>query len=225
MKYLGDLFRISVFVLIMYLPLAWLSVQQSLQTINQIRNQTKVDNLFEVKAELEELLQNDRILEACQTLKAAAKAKNIVTYTLVSSAGSCHELIADLPLVKVYGAVETFTIKGNELNFIREKTRNAEWAISVPTSQKINFFAEIKTNQVLREALVTDLLLVIYIIFAFVFCAVLILAKSIQNQYRKNGKDPLWLKLVNATFGRIQLHDLKIVKAATIILLKKSGSC
>lgn len=224
MKYLGDLFRISVFVLIMYLPLAWLTAQQSLQTIHQLRNQVAAENLFKVKSTVEQLLQNDRVLEACQKLKAEFEAKSIATYTLVSNEGSCHELVTTLPPVKMIGVVEAFDIKGSLLNFVREKTRATEWAISVPTPQKINFFTELNTNQVLREALITDLLLVIYIIFAFVFCAVLILAKSIQNQYRKNGQDPLWLKLINSTFGRIQLHDLKIVKAATTILLKKNES-
>jgi len=221
-NYLGDLLRISIFVLVMYLPLAWLSAQQSLQSIYQMQNQIQFQNLLKVKSAVEKLLQNDRVLEACQRLKAELSAKNIATYTLNSAEGNCFEALASLPPVKNNGAVESFIIQGSELNFIREKTRNTEWAISVPTPQKINFFSEMKTNPVLREALVTDLLLVIYIIFAFVFCAVLILAKSIQNQYRKNGKDPLWLKLINATFGRIQLHDLKIVKAATNILLKKN---
>lgn len=224
MKYLGDLFRISIFVFIMYLPLAWFSIQESLQTIHQIRNENVVHNLLKVRASVVLLLQEDRLLEACQKLKAEFEAQSIVSYTLISNEGRCHELIETLPPVKTIGAVESFNVKGHLLNFIREKTRSTDWSIAVPTPLKINFFDELKQNSALRRALLIDILVVIYIIFAFVFCAVLILAKSIQNQYRKNGKDPKWLKFINMTFGKIQLHDLKIVKTATETLIKKNES-
>lgn len=74
----------------------------------------------------------------------------------------------------------------------------------------------------MREALMMDLFIVIYIIFTFIFLGVLILAKSIQNQYRKAGEDPFWLRAINTIFGFLQLHDLKILKLATEANLKKN---
>lgn len=224
MKYLKDLFRISIFVLIIYTPLTWLSIQDDLKTIDQVKREKTVGQLIKVKTEAEKLLQQGRVLETCQLLKAEKEALSIETFYVKSTDADCYypDSQSSLPPNLAIGEISPFMVNEKLLSFVQYKTANTDWAISVPTPQQIDFIERLKSNKALREALFKDILLVIYIIFAFIFCAVLILAKSIQNQYRKKGKDPLWLKLINSTFGKLQLHDLKIIKSATSILIRQN---
>ncbi len=96
------------------------------------------------------------------------------------------------------------------------------WSVSVLTPQKINIWNQLKNNVALREELIKDLILVIYIVFSFILCAVLVFAESIQNRYKLQGKDPLWLKVLTKAFGFLQLRDMKIIKSATAALVKQN---
>lgn len=210
----------------MYLPLTWLSMQDSLQEMDRLRVEDLSRKLYTTKAVVESFLKDDRVLEACQRLNAEYEARNIATFTLLSEEASCYqpEAMKVLPPIPVRGEARIFLINQIPLSFILEKTKNVDWAISVLTPTKINFFKRLQESSIIRNAVLKDFLIVVYIIFSFVLLGVLVLAKSIQNQYRKLGKDPFWLKAINIIFGRLQLHDLKVLKAATSVLIKKNDS-
>ena len=224
MKYVKDLFRISIFVLILYTPLSWLTIKDTFATLDKLQEKETVTKLARVHAAVTSLLSQGRVLEACQRLKADQEAGNVATYLVRSPDADCNypNGMTSFPPTKINGEVEAFLMNSIPLLFIHDKTFNAEWTFSVVSPEKQSYWQRLKTNPALREGLFKDLLIVIYLIFAFIFCAVLILAKSIQNQYRRQGKDPFWLKFVNATYGKLQLHDMKILKSATSVLIHEN---
>ena len=226
MKYLIDLLKISLFVFVMYIPLSWLTIKGSLEDIDQQRLEQLSLRLSNIKSVLQNLLKDGRILEACQRLNAEYDAHSITTFTLLSDEASCYqpEYMKVIPPVSANGESQIFLVNQKFLTFVREKTSLADWAISVPTPEKTNFIKKLKDYPTLRMAMFKDIVVVIYIIFSFILFGVLVLAKSIQNQYRKRGRDPFWLKIINFVFGRLQLHDLKVLKAATSALIKKNES-
>lgn len=226
MKYLADLLKITLFVVIMYLPLSWLTIKGSLEEIDQHRVEELARRLSNVKDALENLLKDGRVLEACQRLNAEYDAHNITTFTLLSDEGSCYQpdYMKILPPVVANGETQIFLVNQKLLTFIREKINSVDWAVSVPAPEKTNFFNKLKDYPTLRMAMFKDIVVVIYIVLSFILFGVLVLAKSIQNQYRQQGRDPLWLKAINILFGRLQLHDLKVLKAATSALIKKNDS-
>lgn len=223
MKYLKDILRISIFVAIMYVPLAWYSTVGTLHDVETRNNIQTVEKIRDFRTKLDQFLMNDRVLESCQMLKAAKEAGSLVSYRLESKDITCAnpDSFTQLPPIEIAKPTSLLFFDQPQL-FLRGETRQSQWAIAVANPEQGNLWSRIKSDGVLREGIYKDLALVIYIIFAFIFCAVLILAESIQNQYRKRGKDPLWLKIINATFGRLQLHDLKIIKAASAVLIKKN---
>ncbi|MFZ3228964.1 MAG: hypothetical protein WA160_02075 [Pseudobdellovibrio sp.] len=223
MKYFNDLLRISAFVLILYTPLEWLSIQDSLNSLNAMEQTKTFDRITTTKKVISTLLQQGRILESCQRLKAEQEAGTITTYLLKSPDADCHypDGLAESFQNTKSGDITPLLLQNILLFYTQDTTFETQWAFSVKAPIKLTFTEGLK-NPELRASLIKDLLLAIYIIFAFIFCAVLILAKSIQNQYRKKGKDPLWLKIINSTFGKIQLHDLKIIKSATSILIQQN---
>lgn len=225
MKYLNDLIRISIFVILLYVPLSWFTVKDAFQTLDQLQDQDIATKITNVKTTITNLLQQGRIVETCQRLKAEQEAGNVATYLLKSPDAECNypEGMTTFPPIEKAGVAQRFLMDNKiPLLFLKDKTFNAEWAFSVSAPDKQGYLERITTNKQFRNALIKDIFIVIYLIFAFIFCAVLILAKSIQNQYRKKGKDPVWLKIINATFGKLQLHDMKIIKSATTILIQQN---
>lgn len=224
MKYLKDLFKIIVFVAIMYLPLSWISFQDSLATIDRLAEEETLSKLTSVQKMTQALLEKNEILEACQRLDAEVLAKNIATYTVIGPESSCYkpEGMSELPPISENNKAISFNIKNIPLTFIKFQTQQYQWAISVLTPQKINIYERLRTNLPLRKALISDFLIVIYTVFSFILCAVLIFAESIQNRYRSRGEDPTWLKVLNKIFGFLQLNDMKIIKSATAALVKQN---
>lgn len=225
MNYFKDILRISLFVLIVYLPLSWINFKSSLDSLIHTQNQVAIYKIKTVKDTVSSLLIQGRLLEACQRLQAEQQAMNIALYSVKTADASCQypDSLTELPQGLKNQNSQTFLYNNKiPVQFYKDTTLDAEWGFGVLVQTQMNSFQFVLNNKDLRDSLIKDLLLVIYIIFAFIFCAVLILAKSIQNQYRQKGKDPLWLKFINATFGKIQLHDLKIIKSATSVLLKQN---
>lgn len=224
MKYLSDLFKIVVFVFIMYLPLSWLSRSESIKTLDRIAETETLSKLHSVRRTTQLLLEKNEMLEACQRLDAEITAKNIATYTVIGPENSCYkpEGMSSLPPIKENGKAVSFVVKNIPLTFLKMQTGAYNWSVSVLTPQKINIWNQLKNNVALREELIKDLILVIYIVFSFILCAVLVFAESIQNRYKLQGKDPLWLKVLTKAFGFLQLRDMKIIKSATTALVKQN---
>jgi hypothetical protein len=226
MKYVTDLLKISAFILIIYLPIVFVNSIGNFQRLERNINEERIMRLNIVKDEITKLLEKDRVLEACQRLAAEKDILNIATYTVISAEGRCNfPDNMELPPVKKFGVLSALEVNGFELSFIRDKTRDTEWAISIST-KRLSYINSLTSGQstVLLKALVLNLFQVIYVIFAFIFLAVLILTKSIRNRFRKNGRDPFWLRFINKTFGWLQLQELKALEFATSASLKQSDT-
>ncbi len=224
MKYLSDLFKIVVFVSIMYMPLAWWSIQDSMATIDRIAEEETITKLTNAQKVTQSYLEKGDMLEACMRLDAEMQARNIATYTVIGPESSCYKPdgMSSLPPLQETETMASFVVKGIALTFVKYETGDFKWAISVHTPQTINIIERLKTNIPLRKALLSDFLLVIYTVFTFILCAVLVFAESIQNRYRKDGKDPVWIKVLSKVFSFLQLNDLKIIKSATTALVKQN---
>jgi hypothetical protein len=224
MKYTADLFKIIIFVFIMYLPLSWLSRSESIKTLDRIAETETLSKLNSVRNTTKLLLEKNEMLEACLRLDAEITAKNIATYSVIGPENSCYkpEGMSALPPITENGKAVSFVVRDIPLTFLKLQTGNYNWSISVLTPQKINIWNQLKNNVALREELIKDLILVIYIVFSFILCAVLIFAESIQNRYKLKGKDPLWLKILTKVFGFLQLNDIKVIQTATGALIKQN---
>ncbi len=221
---LRDLLKITIFVLIIYTPVFLISVISDFSKLESNINLTRKEHLVLVRDVVQKLLLEDRVVEACQRLAAEQSAFNIQTYTLISTEGNCDYPVGmALPPITALGSIQEFKVNDSHLFFIREATKDVQWAVSVPR-KTVNLYEGLSSgnSKIIIQSIIQSFLGIIYIVFAFSFLAVLILAKSIQNQYRKNGKDPIWFKVISKLFGWLQLHDLKIVQSATTAMLRKN---
>jgi len=219
MKYLKDLLRVSVFVFIMYVPVMWWSTQKVLTEVELKQNLSVGQNLGTVAKSIQSLIAEKRIAEACQRLEAEYSAHRINLYSLNSNDGGCFEpeMVEDLNIAIGFSTV-------SEMTFYREQFQDVDWILSVKNPEKLYFIDHVVKTPMMRQAVVSELLSVIYIICAFVLLAVLIFTKSIQNRFKKHGQDPLWLKFINKIFGFLQLHDLKILDLATTEVIQEKDS-
>ncbi len=224
MKLVKDLFKIILFVLIVYTPMFIFSLMSEFRQIEENINRSRQQKLAQIKNTIQDLLEQDRVLEACQKLKAEQSSLNLATFTVISTEGNCaYPFNFELPPIENKELIQPVKVNGQLLLFIKQKTRETDWALSI-SPKVVSLFTGFDSDFdfVLLKSILTSFLQVIYIVLIFVFLAVLILTKSIQNQYRKNGRDPVWLRVINKTFGWLQLQDLKILQLATSASLKKS---
>lgn len=226
MKYIVDLIKISVFVLILYIPPLWFSTQKTFQQSYDILIKDRVQRISAVKDMATELIATNQIVELCMRLDSERKANNVQFYFVKSSEGEC-QFIKNIKLDPQSILTKQFSeFRSEEFSLLVYGDRDAQtqWYVAIDSPQYMGLFEKIQKYEVIREAFIHELLLVVYIIFAFMFFAVVILAKSIQNQYRKQGKDPFWLKVINAVFGIFQLHDMRVLQSATSTLIQQKDS-
>ncbi len=223
MKYFKDLFKIIIFVLIMYVPLSWLSFKENSKVVHEQLTGRAISNLNRVSKDINNILEKNDILEACQKLDAEISARNIATYTVIGTENICFkpDSMASLPPISENNKSTPFIVRDIPLTFVKMQTGSFKWAISVVTPQKPNYLQNF-TDPIVLGGFYRDTVLVIYIVFSFILCAVLIFAESIQNRYQLKGKDPLWLKVLTKAFGFLQLRDMKIIKSATAALVKQN---
>lgn len=206
----------------MYLPLSWLSRRESIKTLDKIAETTTLTKLTTVQNATRKILEKKEMLEACQRLDAEITAGNIASYTILGPESSCYKPngMAGLPPIKDFDKATSFVVKGIPLTFIKYSTPPYQWALSVITPEKTDIINLHKTNKALQTEIIKDFLLVIYNVFAFILCAVLIFSESIKNRYKQSGKDPTWLNFLSKIFGFLQLYDIKIIKSATSALVQ-----
>jgi hypothetical protein len=223
MKYFADLSKIIIFVFIMYLPLTWLSFSSVVRGLDQQSKDKALSNLTRTSALTNSILEKNDMLEACQKLDAELSAGNIKAYTIIGPENSCYKPdgMSALPPIKENGAIAPFVVRGVPLTFKKMQTGPFNWSVAVLTASKTNPFS-ILSDPAIRRGFIEDILIVIYIVFSFILCAVLVFAESIQNRYKLKGKDPLWLKVLTKAFAFLQLRDMKIIKSATTALVKQN---
>lgn len=221
-----DLFKITIFVLIIYSPIFFLSIYSNFAKLEENTNTVRKEHLQTVREAIQKLLQEDRVLEACQRLAAEQSAAGIQSYTLTSVEGNCEFPTGmRLPPITQMGSTQEFKVAGINLFFLRDATKDVEWAISTP-KKKVDLADMLASNnsKVIIEAIIQSFLSIIYIVAAFAFLGVLVLARAIQNQFRKDGKEPIWFKVLSRAFGWLQLHDLQLVQSASAAMLRKTES-
>lgn len=226
MKYLGDLLRISIFVLIMYIPMMFFSIQGNLKLIDTDRAKIVANRLIKARTIVETYLNEGKVLEACQRLDAEFEADTVVAYSLKNQDVECfkkQELLAPYLVHLENKKYEEFKIGSDQgITIYKDESPDITWVIAAQLTLKKGVIERFLESASFRDAIYKDLLIAIYIIFAFIFFGVLVLAGSIQNQYRRQGKDPVWLKIINKAFGWLQLQDLKIIQSANIAMMKKN---
>jgi hypothetical protein len=217
MKYLKDLGKVSFFVLVMYLPAFLILTQSSVERMNEIRSRDYADRIIKTKNNFENLITTGRYTEACIRLAAEYDGKYIESYRFLTPDLECYEPqnFTEFPPITANQKPQVLKMDGKTQTFIRFKHGETDWAYSVLTMPNFSYFDWFKKDQLVRESFFELIILVIYIIFAFVFFSVILAVDSIKNKFRKNGKDPLWLKFFNKTFGHLHLSDMQILKTAS----------
>ncbi len=226
MKYFGDLARISLFVLMIYFPMSWWSVRDTLERIETSRIQDTAQRISNAKNIVDFYIKDARYVDACQRLDAEFAAGTLTAYNLKTNDLECFKkqdvisVVQDkLPLGKFASHLINSSL---EVTYFKQKNAEVEWVVAAAVKSRMGLWDRIQSDPLLRDAIIKDVLIVLYIIFAFIFCGVLILAESIQNQFRRRGQDPTWLKVINKCFGWLQLHDLKIIRSANAVMIKKT---
>ena len=226
MKFIRDLGKISLFVAFLYLPLAIYAVLDDIALMDNVQLQQSVQQFKNSATQTQFYINQGRFVEACLAMEAQVNSNSIIATQLISSEASCginEGLINPFKSMLNPDQITSLQVSdGNIYSYYTQNQNNTQWTIAAKTNPTISVWQRIKQSPILQKAIVTDILLVIYIIFMFIFCGVLILAESIRNQYRRQGKDPAWLRAVNKIFGFIQLHDLKILKDANTALIQQT---
>ena len=224
MKFIKDLGKISLFVVFLYLPLAIYAVLDDIALMDAVQLQQSVKQFKNSAAQTQFYIHQGRYVEACLAMEAQVNTNSVIATQLISPEASCginEGLINPFKSMLNPNQITSLQVSdGNTYSYYTQNQNNTQWTIAAKTNPSISVWERIKQSPVLQKAIVTDILLVIYIIFMFIFCGVLILAESIRNQYRRQGKDPAWLRAINKIFGFIQLHDLKILKEANTALIQ-----
>lgn len=224
MKYLKDIAKIFVFVILVFIPPMWISSQSYIKSMDQLEAQKVSEIRNNIVSTTHQTLLKDDLLEACQRLSAEYLAKNLTSYIIKGKDNSCYQPtdLDQIPPINGYDKMQVFSIRNlPPMTFSKHMTGPYTWSVSVLTPQKTTFISSLKTKSGMW-ALIKDVLLVVYVVFAFVICGVLILSKSIQNRYRRKGGDPWWLKTLNKAFGWLQLDDIKVLNFATQSLIAKN---
>lgn len=201
----------------MYIPAFIFLSQDVVELSNKIRNDDFAYKMVKVKNNIEFLLKSKQYTELCIRLSTEYDVKNITSYRFVSPEIQCYQptTFTVFPPLEANSGPQVFKFEGHDHTFIRFKYADTDWAYSVLTMPNLTFFDLLTENQAVRKDFYNMFLLAIYIIFSFVFFAVLVAVDSIKNKFRKNGKDPVWLKFVNKTFGLLQLGDMQVLKSAS----------
>ena len=217
MKYLKDLAKVSFFVIFMYIPVFVLLSQDGVDLINLVRNQRYAKNMYDTKKNYESMISNKQYTEVCLRLAADFGASYIQSYRFVTPTTECYQpaTFTVFPPLSANSGPQVFKFNNQDHTFIRFKYEDTEWAYSVLTMRNASFFDLLKEDEMIRKDFYRMFLLAIYTIFSFVFFAVLVAVDSIKNKFRKNGKDPVWLKFVNKTFGLLQLGDMQVLRVAS----------
>lgn len=211
MKYIKDIIRVSLFVFIIYIPIVWYSIQNILDKKILEENYLVAQLLGRVGGSVSLLLKENRVSEVCQRLGSEYDVKNINSYRVISAdQGECFA-----PQDNLFVPSETDYSVHNGSYYYRIAENGVDWMISVQLPTRIKFWNAIFDYPKLRESFLKDILIAIYIIFAFVLLAVLVFANSIQLRFKRQGLNPFWLRLIKKMFGFLQLQDLRILDLAT----------
>lgn len=210
----------------MYLPVAWLSVVQTLKQWDHVEILKASTRFQQTVIAANQYLSSNMMIDACISLDSGIVANNILAYWVSDSENTCqkNELIISKfqNMLKQTGITSLAISNGMVVSYYKTKIGKIDFIAAAETNPSKTLIQRLKESPDLRTALYKDILIAIYIIFAFIFLGVLILAESIRNQFRKSGEDPRWLKIINKIFGFIQLHDLKVLKFANQALIKQT---
>lgn len=225
MKNLGkDLLKITIFVFIVYLPIYLFSTYRSFSTIEQQVNKNRQEDLIHLRSSIQSLLQEDRVLEVCQRLAAEQASGNVSAYVLTSIEGNCEfPAQMQLPEALTVGTIQDFKLQGKEIVFMKDATKDAEWGVAINKyrASLVDFLSG-KYSRIFIDDIIQTFLSVIYIVAAFSFLGVLVLARSIQTQFRKDGRDPIWFKILSKAFAWLHLHDLQLVQSASSAMIRRN---
>lgn len=226
MKYFRDLFKIILFVLIIYIPFICWDIYDDLNSIEESTNKETIVRINSLKEQVNNFISEGRLLEACQRLTAERNSENIFFFSLKSKDVNCQDppdAKQQITAPEMNKILKVMNERSTQYFIYSNEYKDVVWT-TLASVRIVRLFGHSSSEQdsILLTSILKNLSLVIYIVFMFAFLAILILSKSIQNQFRKNGKDPLFLTIVQKLFGWLQLQDLKIVQAATTAILRKN---
>lgn len=220
-RYFLDFTKLFVFVLILYVPISWMNTSHSVDDIHQGHIAKMREGLEQHSRVVKELLAADQILEACQTLQAMVRSGAVYIYTLKTADASCYhpEGMEMVPPDLAAGEIKSYVLRENAVTYVGGEFSGGKWAIAKETPVRKSVLDYIKEYPVIRWGFAKDILTVFYVVCVIVFSGVLIILKPLASRLReKTGSLPLWVRLLGKTFGRFQLHDLRIVKAVALTL-------
>lgn len=221
--YLRDFFKVVFYVLVLYIPVAWYSTEKAIDSLYEHQINQSTVTLRELDERIGKSLQHGDSSLACLQLKASADTHNIAAYFLDSSEASCSypEGLVAMPPMAV-GEIKTFSVKGVLLTFIKGSNQGTSWIVGLASPVRKSFGTYLLSESAILKAFLSEISYVIYVACLLVFFVVLIFAKGLKERLRAKGKNPWWLRLIESTFGRMKLHDLKIVETATLSLSRKA---
>lgn len=227
MKYLKDLSKIFIFVLIMFLPINMIAIYF---LMNKYDEKVKSETLAEFSKAIsmvQERLSNDDMEDVCLRLEAQYRARSIGAYLISDSENSCYmpASFKTLPGDSLsVGEFKDVTVFGSPLTLTHGLTDKYSWYLGVATPTEHSFSFQLFHSWDFIKSLIQEILLAAYTVFTFALLAVLIYTNTIKKQFSSNqkAKDHFFIRLLNKLFSWLQLDDLKIVNAATKALVKQN---
>jgi hypothetical protein len=218
MKYLGDLFRISLLVLILYTGISIWNSQASLTEFNQSEKELSKFKLNESKIKIEQFLTEGRFLEACLQAGAEHRSGNIFAYVIDAAETPCWEGKEFIELIQPQltpNIINEFT-NTEKSKFIATslQTGQVKWVLVNKHIADATFFDLLKKNKTFRKSVIKDIYSVLQIMLIIIFIFSILLVEDLQGQLRKVGKESKWLLFANKLFGWFRPKYIKMAVTA-----------
>lgn len=227
----------------------WWNAQRAVDIMNETRKKDYAYRLNYTSYNYKQLLKQNRIEEACIRLKADFDGMYIESYHLVTKDLICHEpqnfdaiqasiLRARLSPMDLAAETQprnlllTETVKKASSDggftyqkevFSRFKFEDIDWIYSIKDYEPLTYYDWLKKDELIRQSLFEQILIVCYIVFTFVFFSVLVRVDSIKQSLKKSGSIPIWQKAFNRIFSALQLNDLATIERASAKVVEENS--
>ncbi len=223
MKYIGDLLKISLVVIVFYLISAAWGVRGTISDFNKNSSLIAAQKIEKTKIEIQNLIQQNQFLEACMQAAAEVRAENIFAYSIQVPDMDCSknkEFITAIQNQFVPDQLQYFTNNsGKQFTALKLTTNQIEWVIVNKRDAESTFFNLFKNQESFRTALTKDIFSVLQIMLIIIFIFSILLVENLQKQLRRQGRRSYWLELSNTLFGWLRPKYIKMAISASEAVL------
>lgn len=208
-----DLIKIFFLVIILYSPMSYWDFKQAIDSIYDQQKKEAEYFLASILNRLQNSLEENDFKNICQQLNAEVLSYNIDIYNVNSAMGVCRfpNNFKEPPEAAMNPKVQYFNFKEHLFAMKGLKSQQYQIVLGKLMSPKKSILYYLREYEMIRWALVRELVMVLVVASIISLLLAMILAEQIKSLYKDN-KYPWWFQLVYFLFHRFQLSQLDFVK-------------